>query len=73
MHGLIFVTWEKYLARRFGNVFLQEYRDAIGETIALAPLADRVYDDGLFLITLPHFAGLSTKSISINPPFITAA
>jgi hypothetical protein len=49
MHGLIFVTWEKYLARRFGDAFLQEYRDAIGETIALAPLADRVYDDALLL------------------------
>jgi hypothetical protein len=49
MHGLIFVTWEKYLARRFGDVFLREYRDAIGETIALAPLADRVYEDALLL------------------------
>jgi hypothetical protein len=45
MHGLIFVTWEKYLDKRFGSVFLRKYRDAIGETIALAPLADRVYDD----------------------------
>jgi hypothetical protein len=49
MHGLILVTWEKYLARRFGDVFLCEYRDVIGETIALAPLADRVYDDALLL------------------------
>lgn len=49
MHGLIFVTWEKYLAKRFGHVFLQEYRRAIGETIAFAPLVDRVYDDGMLL------------------------
>lgn len=45
MHGLIFVTWEKYLAKRFGDVFLREYRDVIGETVGLAPLVDRVYDD----------------------------
>jgi hypothetical protein len=49
MHGLIFVTWEKYLAKRFGDGLLHEYRDVIGETIALAPLVDRVYDDTLLL------------------------
>src|SRR5215831_8099883 len=49
MHGLIFVTWEKYLAKRFGEGLLHEYREAIGETIALAPLVDRVYDDTLLL------------------------
>ena len=31
MHGLIFVTWEKYLAERFGSSLLNDYRHAIGE------------------------------------------
>ncbi len=49
MHGLIFVTWEKYLSERFGNSLLSEYRAAIGETAATAPLASRVYDDATLL------------------------
>src|SRR5438309_5519350 len=49
MHGLIFVTWEKYLAERFGASLLNTYRSAIGETPATAPLASRVYDDAVLL------------------------
>ncbi len=49
MHGLIFVTWEKYLADRFGNSFLSAYRDAVGETPSTVPLASRVYDDATLL------------------------
>jgi hypothetical protein len=49
MHGLIFVTWEKYLAERFGNTLLQKYRAVIGETPANSPLASRVYDDETLL------------------------
>ncbi|GAC1647779.1 MAG: hypothetical protein NVS4B12_15740 [Ktedonobacteraceae bacterium] len=49
MHGLIFVTWEKYLSDRFGNSLLHKYRNAIGETAASAPLASRVYDDATLL------------------------
>src|SRR6266566_2021563 len=49
MHGLIFVTWEKYLAERFGSSFLNAYREAIGETPATAPLASRIYDDAVLL------------------------
>src|SRR5690348_1342359 len=49
MHGLIFVTWEKYLAERFGNELLNSYREAIGETAATGPLASRVYDDETLL------------------------
>ncbi|GHO83124.1 hypothetical protein KSZ_11300 [Dictyobacter formicarum] len=30
MHGLIFVTWERYLVNRFGNSFLTSYRVKIG-------------------------------------------
>ena len=49
MHGLIFVTWEKYLADRFGKSFLIAYRDAVGETASTVPLASRVYDDAILL------------------------
>ena len=49
MHGLIFVTWEKYLTERFGSSFLHAYREAIGETPATAPLVSRVYDDAVLL------------------------
>jgi Haem-NO-binding len=49
MHGLIFVTWEKYLTERFGNALLNKYRAAIGETPATSPLASHVYDDAMLL------------------------
>ena len=49
MHGLIFVTWEKYLTERFGNSLLYAYREAIGETAASSPLASRLYDDTTLL------------------------
>lgn len=49
MQGLIFVTWEKFLSERFGSSLLHEYRNAIGETAAGAPLASRVYDDATLL------------------------
>jgi hypothetical protein len=62
MHGLVFVTWEKYLAKRFGDVFLHEYRNVIGETVALAPLVDRVYDDALLLKGVEAVAKLTRLS-----------
>jgi hypothetical protein len=49
MHGLIFVTWEKYLAERFDSSLLNAYRKEIGETAATAPLASQVYDDATLL------------------------
>jgi Haem-NO-binding len=49
MQGLIFVTWEKYLAERFGGTFLNIYRVHIGETSVNAPLASRVYDDATLI------------------------
>ncbi|GAC1389809.1 MAG: hypothetical protein NVS4B11_11890 [Ktedonobacteraceae bacterium] len=49
MHGLIFVTWEKYVSERFGSSLLNAYRNTIGETVATAPLASRVYDDATLL------------------------
>jgi len=49
MHGLIFVTWEKYIAERFGEALLRDYREAIGETAATSPLASRTYSDEFLL------------------------
>lgn len=49
MHGLVFVTWEKYLAERFGTSLLADYRRAIGEEAGEAPLVSRVYDDAQLL------------------------
>jgi len=49
MHGLIFVTWEKYLLERFGNALLNSYRAAIGETPETSPLASCIYDDATLL------------------------
>jgi predicted hydrocarbon binding protein len=49
MHGLIFMTWDKYLAERFGSSFLSTYREQIGETPATFPLANRTYSDEALL------------------------
>jgi len=56
MQGIIFVTWEKYLADSFGNAFLTLYRETIGETVSTVPLTSRVYDDAQLL------AGVSAAS-----------
>lgn len=62
MHGLIFVTWEKYLSERFRGSVLKEYRDALGETPASKPLTSRVYDDATLL------AGVSVVSRTTGMP-----
>lgn len=49
MHGLIFVTWERYLAERYGEAVLQHYREEIGETAATSPLTSRTYTDEALL------------------------
>ncbi len=47
MHGLIFVTWEKYLSERFGTVLLQQYRSTLHKQVPNQGLllASRIYDD----------------------------
>ena len=59
MHGLVFVTWERYIKERFGSSLLQTYRDAIGETAATSPLANRVYDDATLVAGLQAFSTIS--------------
>ncbi len=49
MHGLMFVTWEKYLSERFTSSVLKEYRDNLGKALPTALLASRVYDDSILL------------------------
>ncbi len=49
MHGLIFVTWEKYLCERYSGTVLKHYREEIGETAATSPLASRTYGDEVLL------------------------
>src|SRR3989442_10819555 len=66
MHGLIFVTGEKFLAERFGNSFLNMYRSSIGETAASSPLTRRVYDDATLLAGVGaacQLTGLSADAI----------
>ena len=66
MHGLIFVTWEKYLAERFNETLLQDYREAIGETAATSPLASRTYSDEVLLAgvkTACKLTGLSADTM----------
>lgn len=52
MHGLIFVTWERFLTEQFGAVLLANYRTAIGETASTSPLANRIYSDEALLVGL---------------------
>jgi predicted hydrocarbon binding protein len=49
VHGLVFVTWEKFLLERFGTSVLGAYREAIGGTEASVALVSRIYDDALLL------------------------
>ncbi len=56
MHGIIFVTWEKYLNERFSGSMVRQYQDSVGRTPSTAPLASHVYDDDLLLaaVTAMH-------------------
>ncbi|HEX4205582.1 MAG TPA: heme NO-binding domain-containing protein [Ktedonobacteraceae bacterium] len=49
MQGIIFVTWESYLAKRFGSTVFNSYRASVGETAVSAPLASHVYEDAILL------------------------
>lgn len=65
MHGLVFVTWEKYLAERFGTSLLGDYRRAIHEEAGETPLVSRVYDDERLL------AGVAAASRLTQTPVDT--
>lgn len=59
MHGLLFVTWERYIIERFGQPVFQIYRDSIGETMDTAPLVSRVYSDETFIAGVQALCGLT--------------
>lgn len=63
MHGLIFVTWEKYLAERYGETFIKDYREAIGETASTSPLASRTYSDEMLLASVQTACELTGVSV----------
>jgi len=63
LHSLIFMTWEKYLAERFGRPFLSTYGDAIGETQANLPLANRLYDDATLVAGVSAASELTRLSV----------
>ncbi|TMC23214.1 MAG: hypothetical protein E6J34_03490 [Chloroflexi bacterium] len=65
MHGLIFVTWEKYLTERFGVSLLNTYRAALGETVLNAPLASRVYDDEQLLAGVKLTSQLTRQPVHL--------
>jgi hypothetical protein len=62
MHGLIFVTWEKYLSERFGNALLNNYQQSIGETKSTAPLISHVYSDEVLLAGVGVASQLTQRS-----------
>jgi hypothetical protein len=49
VHGLVFVTWERYLAERFQGGIINRYRAALDGIAPTPLLADRVYDDAALL------------------------
>ena len=49
MHGLVFVTWEKYLQDRFEGSILAQYRERLNLNSSNSPLAVRTYPDELLL------------------------
>jgi hypothetical protein len=63
MHGLIFMTWEKYLAERLGSDFLRAYREKIGESPSEAPIATRIYDDAILLAGVGAASELSKMPV----------
>lgn len=65
MHGLIFMTWEKYLAERLGFPFLHSYREHIGESLSAIPLANRLYDDATLLAGVAAASQLSRLPVEI--------
>ena len=65
MHGLIFMTWEKYLAERLGSDFLRSYREKIGESPSEAPIATRIYDDAILLAGVGAASELSKMPVEM--------
>lgn len=66
MHGLAFVTWEKYLQDRFEGSVLSKYREQMGLTTVNSHLAVRTYPDEHFLkgiATAHEITGIATDTL----------
>jgi hypothetical protein len=65
LHGLIFVTWEKFLLEHFGNTILEIYREEIQGTEASIALASRIYDDEVLLKGVAAVTRATGKPVNI--------
>ena len=63
MHGLIFVTWEKFLAERFKGPIISQYRAALEGKVPPALLMSRVYNDDLLLAAVGAASEASKVSV----------
>lgn len=66
MLGLVYATWEKYVAERFGASVLQYYRKEVGDMVEATPLANRVYNDE----ALTRGLNVVGKLTEINPDIL---
>ena len=65
MHGLVFVTWEKFLRERFGYSVLVAYREAVEGTEASVALVSRIYDDVVLLKGITAVTKVTGKPVNI--------
>ena len=65
MHGLIFVTWEKFLLDHFGSPVLRAYRETVQGTEASVALTSRIYDDEVLLKGVASVAKITGKPLNI--------
>lgn len=63
MHGLVFVTWEKYVTERFQGSVLNEYREVLRNKLAELPLTSRVYKDEALLAGIKIVSQLTGVSV----------
>lgn len=63
MHGLVFVTWEKFLAERFQGQVWSRYRAALAGKVPPALLTSRVYDDELLLVAVGTASEIARVSV----------
>ncbi|HET9918572.1 MAG TPA: hypothetical protein VFQ30_01930, partial [Ktedonobacteraceae bacterium] len=63
MHGLIFVTWEKFLSERFKGPIISQYRAALEGKVPPALLMSRVYNDDLLLAAVGAASEASKVSV----------
>lgn len=63
MHGLIMVTWEKFLQERFGTAIVNAYRNEISHLESGLTLMSRVYDDRVLFTGLAAVVNATGKNM----------